>query len=202
VLDLRDNGGGEDALGKLLFSYLVDQPFQYYDELTLKRDKYSFAKYAEEAPPRLKPSSIRARPDGQFDYLKHPNLGLQQPSLPTFQGRVFILMNGGSFSTTAEFLTQAHSHQRATFIGEESGGGYFGNTSGNHMILQLPNTKTRLVVPLLTYYENTLRPHAKDRGVFPDYPVQRTIDDYLKGRDPEWELALKLARKPQLNTAK
>lgn len=199
LLDLRDNGGGEDKLGKLLFSYLIDQPFSYYDQLTITRDKYSFAQYAEQPLPRFKASSIEARPDGQFNYLRHPNVGLQQPSLPTFKGRVFILINGGSFSTTAEFLTQAHSHRRATFIGEESGGGYIGNTSGNHVILTLPNSKVRVVVPLLTYTLSTQHaqhPHAQDRGVIPDYPVQRSIDDYLNGRDPEWELALQLARKP------
>lgn len=196
LIDMRDNGGGEDALGKLLFSYLVDTPFTYYDSLTVTRAQYSFAKYTN---PPLQPFSSRrisARPDGQFNYLRHPNLGLQQPTLPTFRGRVFVLINGGSFSTTSEFLTQVHSHRRATFIGEESGGGYFGNTSGQRAVLTLPNTRVRLVVPLITFFENTQQPHAPDRGVLPDYPVQRTIDDYLAGRDPEWELALTLARKP------
>ena len=27
ILDLRDNGGGDDRLGTLLLSYLLDQPF-------------------------------------------------------------------------------------------------------------------------------------------------------------------------------
>ncbi len=201
ILDLRDNGGGEDALGKLLFSYLVDKPFSYYDQLTVKTDHYAMSQYADR-PIQLKAKWLSARPDGQFNFLKHPNLGLQQPSLPTFQGRVFILINGGSFSTTAEFLTQAHTHKRASFIGEESGGGYFGGTSGNNMILTLPNTKVRLVVPLMTYQLSTLGPHANDRGVMPDYPVQRTIEDYLNGRDPEWELALKLARLQHVKTVK
>jgi C-terminal processing protease CtpA/Prc len=193
VIDVRDNGGGEDALGKLLFSYLVDQPFSYYDALTIKTDKYTMDQYAEE-PIRLKAKWLSARADGQFNFLKHPNLGIQQPSLPTFKGRVLILVNGGSYSTTAEFLTQAHTHRRATFIGEESGGAYFGNTSGHNMLLTLPNTKVRLVVPLMTFQLSTQGPHAADRGVMPDYAVQRTIADYLQGRDPEWNLALRLAK--------
>ncbi len=196
LLDLRNNGGGEDALGKLLFSYLVDAPFSYYDSLRVTRTQYSFGKYSDKPLPTFQEGAIEARPDGQFNVLKHPNLGLQQPSLPTFRGRVFILINGGCFSTTSEFLTQAHAHRRATFIGEESGGGYFGNTSGGQMVLTLPHTKVRLVVPLATYYLSTQGPHAPDRGVSPDHAVQRTIADYVTGRDPEWELALMLARKP------
>lgn len=197
VIDVRDNGGGEDALGKLLFSHLVDQPFSYYDTLTIKTDQFTMDQYAEE-PIRLKAKWLEARPDGQFNFLRHPNLGTQQPSSPTFKGRVLVLINGGSYSTTAEFLTQVHTRHRATFIGEESGGAYYGNTSGHHMMLTLPNTKVRLVVPLMTYQlstqSNSKTKPAADRGVMPDYPVQRTIDDYLQGRDPELRLALKLAK--------
>ena len=29
IIDLRNNGGGEDELGQLLLSYLVDKPFKY-----------------------------------------------------------------------------------------------------------------------------------------------------------------------------
>lgn len=195
VLDLRDNRGGIDSLGRLLFSYLIDTPFSYFDSIRVTRDKYSFGQYADRPTPEYSNSEVETRPDGKFD-LRDTLIGLQQPSLPTFKGRLFILINGGSFSTTAEFLTQAHTHQRASFIGEESGGGYFGNTAGEFVILTLPNTKVRLNVPFETTYAHTQNSHAADRGVMPDYPVQRTIEDYLMGRDPELELALALARKP------
>ena len=53
---------------------------------------------------------------------------------------------GGSFSTTCEFLSTLHHHHRATFIGEETGGGYYGNTSGMSLPLVLPNSK--IVMPM------------------------------------------------------
>jgi len=34
ILDVRNNGGGADELGKLLLSYLLDKPFKYYDDLS------------------------------------------------------------------------------------------------------------------------------------------------------------------------
>ena len=37
ILDLRDNGGGADPLGKLLLSFLIDEPFRYYDDLGPQR---------------------------------------------------------------------------------------------------------------------------------------------------------------------
>ncbi|MDL2356357.1 MAG: S41 family peptidase, partial [Pseudomonadota bacterium] len=101
LLDLRDNGGGEDALGKRLFSYLVDAPFPYYAQLTVKRPGVSYAQHVEGAP-GVPAGALKLRPDGLYAPARHPNLGIQQPALPTFKGKVIALINGWSFSTTAE----------------------------------------------------------------------------------------------------
>jgi C-terminal processing protease CtpA/Prc len=105
------------------------------------------------------------------------------------------LINGGSFSTTSEFLSQAHYHKRAVFIGEESGGGYYGNSSGMTPLVTLPNTKLGLRVPLVTYYMAVSGYKAASHGVVPDYPVSHTIDDLVAARDKDMDLALQLARK-------
>lgn len=81
----------------------------------------------------------------------HPNWGLQQPGKPTFAGKVLILINRVSFPTTSEFLSQAHYHKRATFLGEESGGTYYGNSSGPQLLVTLPKRNVRPSVPLMTY---------------------------------------------------
>jgi hypothetical protein len=81
----------------------------------------------------------------------HPNLKLQQPQKNHFDGKVFFLVNGQCFSTTAEFCSIAHYHHRGTFVGEEIGGNYYGNTSGIFLILTLPNTKIRVLLPLVKY---------------------------------------------------
>ena len=151
ILDLRDNGGGEDELGKLLLSYLLDEPFKYYDDLVINARQFSFQKYCNRTEP-LPADLLEVQPDGKYRMVKHPNWGMQQPSKPSFHGKVLILINGGSFSTTSEFLSHAHFHKRATFIGEESGGGYYGNTSGPSLRLTLPHTNVQLGVPLMTYY--------------------------------------------------
>jgi C-terminal processing protease CtpA/Prc len=105
------------------------------------------------------------------------------------------MINGGSFSTTSEFLSQAHFHKRATFIGEESAGGYYGNSSGFMPLVTLPNTKLALRVPLMTYYMAVSGYEAASRGVVPDYAVEYSIAELLQGTDKDMEVALKLARK-------
>jgi len=103
-------------------------------------------------------------------------------------------MNGGSFSASTEFLSTLHFHKRATFIGEETGGGYYGNTSGARVNLELPNSKLQLHFGLMTYYQAVGDDKYPERGVLPDYPITHTIEDLIAGRDKEMDLAIRLAK--------
>jgi peptidase S41-like protein len=194
IIDLRNNGGGEDELGQLLLSYLVDKPFKYYDDLVINSMTFSFSKYAS-SPIAIPEKRVETGADGKVHAVGHPNWGIKQPTLPTFKGKVYILINGGSFSTTSEFLSQAHFHQRATFIGQESAGGYYGNSSGMVPQVVLPNTKVSVRVPLVTYYMAVSGYKAASHGVVPDFNVDYTIAELLAGTDKEMDVALKLARK-------
>jgi len=198
ILDLRGNGGGEDQLGKLLFSYLVDAPFIYYEDLIATKMSFSFAKYTDPHRDLIVPEGVaELRSDGRVHMLKYDNLGLQQPSKPTFTGPVYILINGGCLSTTAEFLTEAHFHHRATFIGEESAGCYYGPTSGDVVKITLPNTKLGIYIPIVSYYMAVggSHEHLTARGVIPDFPVKSTIADLVAGVDKDLDRALELSRK-------
>ncbi len=47
IIDLRDNEGGKDAYGALLYAYLTDGPFDYYDRITVtQRRPFSFREHA------------------------------------------------------------------------------------------------------------------------------------------------------------
>ncbi|HYV07248.1 MAG TPA: S41 family peptidase [Blastocatellia bacterium] len=194
IIDLRGNGGGEDELGQLLVSYLIDKPFKYYDDLVINAMTFSFAKYTT-SNMKIPEKLVETRADGKVHAIGHPNWGIKQPSKPHFAGKVFVLIDGGSFSASSEFLSLAHFHKLATFIGEESAGGYYGNSSGFMPMVTLPNTKLSLRVPLMTYYMAVSGYKQASRGVVPDYPVERTIADLIAGNDREMELGLKLARK-------
>ena len=150
IIDVRDNGGGQDVLGKQLLSYLLYEPFMYYDYLVINALSFDFLKYCKHATP-VPAFAVKLGADGKFHQVTHPNWGMQQPGDPTFRGRVFVLMNGGSFSTTCEFLSNLHYRHRAVFIGSEPGGAYYGNTSGYTADVVLPNSKLQIDVPLTTY---------------------------------------------------
>ncbi len=202
ILDLRENLGGEDELGELLFSYLVDTPFRYYDDIIVNKwtGSFSFAKYTDPHRDLTIPKGVaELRADGRahITLTSEPLLGLQQPSKPTFTRPLYVLIDGGSFSTTAEFLSVAHFHHRGTFIGEECGGGYYGDTGGSTVKIALPNTKLGIYIPFMDGYNAVSGSHEAARGVIPDFPVKHTIADLVAGVDKDFSLALELARKRQ-----
>ena len=195
LIDLRGNGGGRDELGLKLLSFLMDRPFTYYRGLFLNRRDISFAGHVDRWPGPV-PDDIAATDEqGRLRLISHPVLGEHRPAERRFGGRVFILMDGASFSTTAEFLSLAHFHRRATFIGEESGGGYYGDTGGVVLDLTLPNSGLRIRLPMVRYELAVQGFAPADRGVPPDHLVEPVIADLVSGRDRAMELALSLARR-------
>lgn len=202
ILDLRGNPGGEDMLGALLFSYLTDAPFKYFEDIVVNNwtGTFSFAKYTDPHRDLHIPDGVaEVRADGKahITLASEPLLGIQQPSNPAFTGPLFILIDGGCFSTTSDFLSVADFHHRGIFIGEESGGGYYGSTSGDSVRIALPNTKMGLFIPVMDGWDAVGNTHDAARGVIPDFLVKYTIADRIAGVDRDFELALELARKSQ-----
>jgi uncharacterized protein (TIGR03435 family) len=196
ILDVRDNGGGEDEVGRRLFAYLADRPFRYYRDLILNALSFRFLQFVPDrnALPANMADLAKSGSDHKYHFTANPNWGIQQPATPHFGGKVLVLMNGGSFSTTCEFLSMLHARGGATFIGEETGGGYYGNTSGITAKVVFPNSKLVLPVPLVGYYMAIDGTQQGTHGIPPDYPVEYSMDDVLAGRDKAMEVAVRLTR--------
>jgi len=193
IIDLRNNGGGDDLYSRLPVSYLMGKPYPYYKHLRMNKKQYPFLEYTDVPPERRKLPEERYRPneEGTFDLLGHPNLGTHKPMEPTFKEKVYVLISGRSFSGAGECTSIIHYHKKAVFIGEECGAGYYGNTSGFMPTLTLPNTKIKVRIPMLRY-TMAVSDYPPDRGIIPDYPVSPTIADLLEDRDTVMDFTLKL----------
>jgi hypothetical protein len=194
IIDVRNNGGGEDEAGQILASYLIDKPFRYYRDLIVNKVTFSFSKLIT-SPDPIPPERVARGDDGRLHLTGHPNFGTKTPREPGFRGELFVLMNGFSFSTSAEFLASIRSKRPATFIGEESGGAFGGNNSGFEPAITLPNSKLIVRIPLLAYYVDVSDKYPVRRGILPDQAVESSIEDITGGTDRELEIALSLARK-------
>jgi C-terminal processing protease CtpA/Prc len=115
-----------------------------------------------------------------------------QPALHHFKGRLFVLINGGSFSSTAMICACLKRDQRARFIGEETGGNPHVIT-GDPVKLVLPRTKIKAEISTTIY---RITGGSNDgHGLMPDYPIHPTIAEIMAGKDPAKALAMKLISK-------
>ena len=196
VIDLRGNGGGEDGYGAMLVSYLTDKPFRYFDHIRAKAISPSFKAYTDlsaEDERNLQDGAV-ADPAGGFIVTQkhHPEVEEQQAGKYPFLGQTIVLINGRTFSTAADFCAVAHHLKVATFVGEETGGAYYGNNSGDMPLVTLPNSKAQVRVPLLEYWNAVPGYDGTRRGIRPELQVETTAANLLRGVDEQLDAALKL----------
>lgn len=193
ILDLRGNGGGVDEYGANLVGRFLSQPFRYFDYIRLASIAPSFATWKPSTFEQVRTGTEKHGDEWRVLPTLHTGVGVQQPAAHPFTGKVIVLIDGASFSTTADVCAQLRSHKRATFIGEETGGGYAGNTSGLNAQITLPHSGLRLKIQMYDYW-NAVTPVPGGRGTMPDHAVTMTMADVLRGVDPVLERARELAR--------
>ena len=195
VLDLRGNGGGVDEFGALLVSHFVDRPFRYFDYIRVTTIAPSFATWPPRTFDAMRTGTVRD-PSGGFRITsqRHPGVAEQQPAPVRFGGMLVVLIDGGTFSTAADVAAQLRSMNRAVFVGEETGGGYEGNTSGLNALIVLPNSRLRLRIMMYDYWNAVRPPVERGRGTIPDHTDERRVADVLRGVDPAMARALSVLR--------
>ena len=196
IIDLRGNGGGRDLYGSLLYSYITKKPFKYYKSLQTVTKEMDFDKFKSNVSSfsNLTPKMLKKVHENQYQLAKdaHRNLEVIHPD-QSYNGKVWFLIDGLSFSTTVEFCAIAYSNKRGKFIGEETGGAYDGNTSGVQHELVLPNTKMEISFGTVKYEMSVNSATEIGRGIIPQYKVQSTIQEIINKTDAQLKFALQLA---------
>jgi len=201
IIDIRSNSGGDETVATSLFQRLTERPFVQYRCIGVNARDFSFLRLVKEADEYRRnlsdytlPASASCRWLAPFELTKRPNIGVQRPVTPTFPGKLIVLTDGGSFSTSAEFAAMVRSRGRGTIIGEETSGSYYGSDSGIMVPLVLPNSKLELSIPTISYWLDVRRDVARDRGVQPDIRARETIGDMIAGNDRVMAVAMREAR--------
>ncbi len=189
IIDVRGNAGGYSEYAAILFSFLTDTSFEYCKKQTVTTDK--LIKGVEYDIPQTFanfPTAVVVE-NGQYVWKNHSVLGWRQPSEFNFSGNIYFLIDGGCSSTTSELASLARSENIGTFIGEEVGGCYMGNSGGVLGWFELPNSKLRVRMGMVKF-EMVDRNVMNKQGVVPDFSVEYTIDDIIQGNDLEMKRAL------------
>ncbi len=197
VIDLRSNFGGEDKYAQLLYSYIAEAPFKYYERMQFSTKKFKQLHYSYSSKIVKKLTFLfkksKAEP-GTYEWRSYKPLKEMKPQKNSFNGEVYVLTDGETFSAAADFSTIAKYKNRATFIGEETAGTTNGNSSGFIMYTRSPNTGVFFGYPVIKY-TTAVEGLTFGRGVMPDYPLHPTIDDMNQQRDVELALAMELIKK-------
>lgn len=179
IVDLRDNPGGD--------SRVVEEFLRYIDVIEYKGFSGSrrMSKAASE----------------QRGYILKRGLYSGKPSIiknnlvegPLFKGKILALINNGTFSSGNFFAIILVDNGISKTIGEPTGNAP--SSYGDVLYFQLKNSKLFYQIS----YTQFIRPSGRtdEVALFPDYPVARTIDDYINQRDPAMEEAMRLIREGQ-----
>jgi C-terminal processing protease CtpA/Prc len=106
-----------------------------------------------------------------------------------YKGNLFILINGGGYSTTGHFTSVLKYHHIGTFIGLETGGTYTCNDASK--MINLKNTRFYVNCARATFVA-AVRGLPDDRGIIPDVVVEPSVNDLITGRDPMMEAAFEI----------
>ncbi|MFK7952182.1 MAG: S41 family peptidase [Ekhidna sp.] len=195
VIDLRNNTGGTDGNAAFLTSHFFDQPFKYWEHPVEMTEGISddfkfwlsiFYKMPKQVDTTYQWNGARSWLSKEFSYYK-----IQKPAKNNFTGKVYIITNGGCMSSCADVVAILSANQKAIVIGQETGGGYQGNTSG-----MMPSANIygnlRITIPLQKY-TNAVDPKVNvGRGTIPDYVIVPTLENWMSKKDLEMELVKKM----------
>lgn len=196
ILDIRNNYGGSLQEINNLYSYLVSEPFTLIKPSRLNSGFTPLkTNYFKKSTPLeyalkgityptyffLKTLHTYKGKDGKF-YYKIKADKVTQPNKNAFNGKIYVLINGGSYSASSIISSKLKFDKKATLVGEETGGANDGTVAGFYSYQILPNSKLTLPIGLLLVNPNITLTNSL-RGVIPDIPISETLQDIINKND-------------------
>ncbi|MBC7936871.1 MAG: peptidase S41 [Rhizobacter sp.] len=185
ILDVRSNGGGKVMNSTLLTKYLSRTPFKVADSVyAVSRGVGPYGKYVKGGFfNSIEMFFIsKKKKDGNY-HIGHLERKLYKPKNKNhYDGKVYVLINGPSFSATSLVCNVLKGQKDVLLVGEETGGGWHGNSGIMIPDIKLPHTKTTVRLPLFRLVQYNHIPKT-GTGVVPDWYIGTSYDALLKGYD-------------------
>lgn len=198
VIDVRGNGGGSVTNSTYLTKFLTDRKFKVADSLYANTRNSKYKKYIDGYFfNRLFMIFMTAkRSDDKYHFGYFERHYFKPKTRNHFDGKVYILTGGNSFSATTLFTQTVKPQENVIVVGEETGGGAYGNTAWLIPDLTLPQTGIRVRLPLFRLVIDKNIP--KDgHGVQPEVISVPTIDAIRRGADYKMDKVMELIRTHQ-----
>lgn len=193
VIDVRGNGGGNVGNSTLLTKFIADKPFRLADSLYAIRKKSPYGKYIQHHffNKLFMLFFTRKKADGYYHFGYYEKHYFKPKRKNRFRGQVYILTGGNSFSATTLFAGTLREQENVLIVGEETGGGAYGNSAWLIPEVTLPHSKVRFRLPLFRLVTHPLKP--KDgMGVQPELFAGPSVEAIRNGVDYKMEVVKKL----------
>jgi C-terminal processing protease CtpA/Prc len=199
IVDLRYNTGGTDGNAAFFTSHFFDKPFRYWDKIEVTKaiaEQITGMNSIYYPKPKKVDSTYiwkGALLTKEFDYYK-----TQKPNKNNFKGNVYILTNGLCMSSCSDVVAILSNNKKAIVVGQETGGGFQGNSSGMMPTTQI-NGNLTFTVPLQKYTNAVDLTQHFGRGTIPDFIINPTLDQWMNKEDVEMNFVKNLIKNEKLN---
>jgi hypothetical protein len=201
VIDLRINGGGKVNASTLLTKYISHKPFKVADSVyAISRGLGPYTRYIKGGwLNNIEMLFISSkRKDGNY------HLGLLERKLYRpkknnhYNGKLYVIINGPTFSASTLFCNAVKGQQGITLLGEETGGGWHGNSGIMIPDIKLPHSKATVRLPLYRLVQFNHVPKTGS-GIAPDIYVGTNYDALIKGIDYKMKVVKEMIEKSHLD---
>lgn len=196
IVDVRSNGGGSVTNSTAITRYLAKQSFKIADSLFAVRKKSKYDGYIQNHFWNKLFISFftKKRNDGYYHFGYFERHYFKPKRNNHYDGKVYILTGGNSFSATTLFASALVKQDNVTVVGEETGGGAYGNSAWLIPDVVLPETGVRFRLPLFRLVIDKTVP-KNGRGLQPEVESLPTVDAIRRNADFKAEKAMELIKK-------
>ena len=209
VIDVRDNGGGNDYVWESILEEIIDSQIIYSENFGYKNTplvvdylekirKVNIEKY-------FSPCEIYGE---NFLCRQYSDTITPSPSSIMYNGNIYVLANGSIYSSTLAFISVCNRVERLVTVGQPSG--YFLGRSSTPFFLSLPNSKLIFwLVPVLdmSAVKTTQDHYDFYRDIFVDEDINQYVyklyfgislkgdiysKDFLYNHDPIFQKVLEI----------
>lgn len=190
VIDIRNNGGGDINNFVFLTRFIRNTSFKVADTAASKAKNFKpYSKYIKtnffDRPALL--FVTKKGSDNKYHFGFWEKRTIKPKRHNHFNGNVYVLTNGLTFSASALFCNAVKGQSNVKIVGEETGGGWYGNSGIMIPDIIMPNTKLKVRLPFfrLVQYNHVA---IKGTGVPPDILVNPTLKDVRENIDRKTEV--------------
>lgn len=196
IVDVRGNGGGSVNNSTLITKYIAHQPFKISDSLFAVRKKGAYQQYIQNHfwNKLFITFFTRKKKDGHYHFGYFERHYFKPKKKNHYDGKTYIVTGGNSFSATTLFTGALVKQDNVIVVGEETGGGAYGNSAWLIPDVKLPETGVRFRLPLFRLVIDKTVP-KNGRGVQPEITSFPSIEAIRRNADFKIETVMELIKR-------